>query len=544
MQRRQFLQSAAAAALGVGALSELHEPAAGAPAVAKAPFRLWYNNDTTNIMSVDSPFHNRGEPLTDEAIFGSIDEVADKGVDAYALSPGLGHVPFWKSEVYPDHYEWWMKKTGLEPDAYGRYLLDGGDMVQALVERCQHHGMAPFVSLRMNDVHLVENAGQRTKNSIWVSRFYEENPGFLLQPDHASRRPQGYYHWRGQNWAIQAVRERKLAFLTELCENYDLAGVELDWLRDQHLFPEGMPLPEKQEILTEFQGQVRALLDRTARPGQRRYLSVRVPVALAGHDEFGFDVCRAIEAGVDILNCSGWYQTQPLTDIAEIRRLAPGATIFHELTYSAGALRLVSDPSTNGYGTDPFPRTSDEMFFTAANLAYQRGADGISLFNFVYYRMGGGDLAWLVREPPFHVLPKLLDREWLSRQPQFYWSAPWTYLPQVRQKIEAGKSRDYRFDIALPKRTLGPQARLRVVCNQPLADVSLAAFVNGTRVEPTDEVGAPFDYPYDRLLGERELRRAWNCPSGLLRDGTNTIQLTLDQATGSVVPVWVDLAVW
>ena len=543
MQRRQFLQSAAAAAISVGALSDFGRPAAGAPAAGKAPFRLWYNNDTTNIMSVDSPFHKRGEPLTDEAIFGSIDEVADKGVDAYALSPGLGHVPFWKSEVYPDHYEWWMKKTGLEPDAYGRYLLDGGDMVRALVQRCQHHGMAPFVSLRMNDVHLLENAGQQTKNSIWVSRFYEENPDLLLQPDHAQRRPRGYYPWRGQNWAKQAVRERKLAYLAELCENYDLAGVELDWLRDQHLFPGGMPLPEKQDILAEFQGQVRAILDRTARPGQRRYLSVRVPVALAGHDEFGFDVCRAIDAGVDILNCSGWFQSQPLTDIAEIRRLVPGATIFQELTHSAGGLRLVSDPGTDSYGTDSFPRTSDEMFFTAANLAYQRGADGISLFNFVYYRMGSGDLAWLVREPPFHVLPKLLDREWLARQPQFYWSAPWSYLQQVRQPIEAGSSRDYRFDIALPKRTLGPQARLRVVCNQPIVDVSLVAFVNGTRVDPTDEVGPPFDYPYDRLLGEHELRRAWNCPSGLLRDGENTVRVAMDQATGSVMPLWVDLAI-
>ena len=119
-------------------------------------------------------------------------------------------------------------------------------------------------------------------------------------------------------------------------------------------------------------------------------------------------------------------------------------------------------------------------------LAYQRGADGISLFNFVYYRMGSGDLAWLVREPPLPVLPRLLDREWLSRQPQFYWSAPWTYLQQVRQPIEAGSSRDYRFDIALPKRTLKPQARLRVVCNQPIVDVSLVACVNDTRVDPTD----------------------------------------------------------
>jgi hypothetical protein len=183
------------------------------------------------------------------------------------------------------------------------------------------------------------------------------------------------------------------------------------------------------------------------------------------------------------------------------------------------------------------------MFFTAANLAYRRGADGISLFNFVYYRMGSGNLAWLVREPPFHVLLKLLDREWLSRQPQFYWSAPWPYLRQVRHPIEAGSSRDYRFDIALPRRTLGPQARLRVVCKHPIGDAALLAFLNGTRMDPTKEVGPPFDYPYDRLLGEHEHRRAWSCPSGLLRDGTNTVRVALDQAEGSVMPLWLDLAV-
>jgi len=543
MHRRQFLHAAAAASLGGGALTSLREPAAvAAPPAGKAPFRLWYNNDTTNIMGVDSPFHKRGEPLTDEAIFGSIDEVADKGVDAYALSPGLGHVPFWKSRVYPDHFQWWMEKTGLEPDAYGRYLLDGGDLVRALVERCRHHGMAPFVSLRMNDVHLLENVGKKTPQSSWVSRFYEENPDLLLEPDHARRRPKGYYHWRGQNWAKEAVRQRKLAYLTELCENYDLAGIELDWLRDQHIFPQGFPLAKKRDILAEFQGQVRAVLDRSARPGQRRYLSVRVPLALAGHDEFGFDVTAAVDAGVDILNCSGWYHSQPFTDLAEIRRLAPGATILQELTHSAGSLRLVSESRTDGYGTDPFPRTSDEMFYTAANLAYERGADGISLFNFVYYRMGRGHLEWLVREPPFHVLPKLRDREWLSRQPQLYWMAPWAYLSQVRRPIEAGRSVDYRFDVALPKRELQPTARLRVVCKRRVGDAALMARVNGSRIQPTEDVGPPFDYPYDRLLGGREHRRAWNCPSGLLREGLNTVRITLDQDDGKVTPVWLDLA--
>ncbi len=541
MHRRRFLLTAASASLGGAALRALGTPAASA--VAKAPFRLWYNNDTTNVLGVDSPFHKRGEPLTNEALYGSIDEVAGRGVDAYALSPGLGHVPFWKSKVYPDHFQWWMKKTGLEPDAYGRYLLDGGDLVRALVQRCRHHGMAPFVSLRMNDVHRLEHMGRKTPGSIWVSRFYEENPDLLLEPDHAQRRPKGYCHGRGQNWAKPAVRQRKLAFLTELCENYELAGVELDWLRDQHIFPSDLPRGQRQDILTDFHAQVRALLDRTAPAGRRRYLSVRVPLALAGHNEFGFDVRRAVAAGVDILNCSGWYHTQPSTDLAEIRRLAPAATIFQELTHSAGSLRMVPDPSTNGYGTDPFPRTSDEMFYTAANLAYRRGADGISLFNFVYYRMGKGDLSWLVREPPLHVLPKLIDRDWLSRQPQCYWLAPWSYLRQVDRRLEAGKPLDYHFDLALPKRELPPTVRLRVVCRRPLGDIALTAAFNGTQLKPVADVASPCDYPYDRLLGERDRRRAWDCPASLLREGQNTVRLALDTSAGSVTPVWLDLAI-
>ena len=112
------------------------------------------------------------------------------------------------------------------------------------------------------------------------------------------------------------MRERKLAFLTELCENYDLAGVELDWLRDHHIFPKDLPASNRSEIMTGFLGEVRRLLDRTSGSGRRRYLAVRVPLALAGHGDLGFDVVRATQAGVDVLNCSSWYCTQPWSDLA------------------------------------------------------------------------------------------------------------------------------------------------------------------------------------------------------------------------------------
>ena len=82
-----------------------------------------------------------------------------------------------------------------------------------------------------------------------------------------------------------------------------------------------------------------------------------------------------------------------------------------------------------------------------------------------------------------------------------------------------------------------------MVCEQPIGNAASLAFFNGTRIDSTDEVDPPFDYPYDRLLGGHEHRRAWSGPSGLLRDGINTVRITLDQATGSVMPLWLDLAV-
>jgi len=82
----------------------------------KALYRLIYNNDTTNTAGVPSPWHEDGEPFSEEMLIASIEEVADHGVDAYMLSPGMGWVPWWQSDVDPDFYDWWQARTGLNPN--------------------------------------------------------------------------------------------------------------------------------------------------------------------------------------------------------------------------------------------------------------------------------------------------------------------------------------------------------------------------------------------------------------------------------------------
>jgi len=503
----------------------------------KAPFRLLYNNDTTNTLSCVSPWHEQGQPFREEMLVASIDEVAGHGVDAYLLSPGLGWIPWWQSTVYGDHYEWWTRKTGLEDtQGYFKYVADGGDMVQVLIDTCRKHDMAPFVSYRLNDVHHMEHCGRRTPLSILVSRFYEEHPEYLINPEHAQI--EGYRSDRGQNWAIPEVREYKFALIRELIENYDLAGLELDFLRDNTLFRlDETSEEERIEIVSGFVARVRGVMDRAG--GPRRYLCVRIPLELRAHGDIGLDVPRLYDAGVDMFNLSGWYHTTQRFDVAETRRLVPNAAIYVEMTHSTGRHPYFMAES-HRYGTAGDPRTSDHQFYTTAHLARQRGADGLSLFNFVYYRPVRIHDDIPTCEPPFHVLDKLCDAAFLARQPQYYMLGGTRYHRQLPRPLAPGKPEHFEMDIAPPSGWSG--GRLRLHTDQPVSgDHQIAACINGVALDATNDVSRLLGNPFDRMISPLQHRRAWLVPPDAVRDGLNDLEFTR-QSGDDVNVVYIDMA--
>lgn len=506
----------------------------------RAPFRVLYNNDMTNVGGDYSPWRNEGDPLTDEMLEASIDEVAGTDVDVHLLSPGLGWIPWWKSSVYPDHYEWWTNKTQQAPDIWGRYMLDGGDMVQTFVDRCRTQGMAPFVSFRLNDVHHQENCGENALRSALVSRFYEEHPEYLLNPRHKEEVPHGYSGERGQNWLIPEVRAYKFAFIKELCENYDLAGMELDFLRHSKYFTEDTPTETRVAIMTEFVSDVRKTLDRTAKGG-KRYLSVRVPLRLSAYDALGLDIPRLVEAGVDMFNLSGWYDTTQQSDIPEIRELAQNAAVYLEGTFTTGSKTPYWAEQT-GYGTPGHPRTSDEQFYSTADLAYARGADGMSLFNFIYYRQNAGGVVE-PREPPFHVLKHLGDRAWLSTQPKYYFIGHASYCDQLPATLQPGRSHGFTMDTHPGDGAAGKVFRLRIHAKQqPLGPVDLVAKLNGHELAATTDVAGFFGNPFDAMISRPEWRKAWSGSAEWLYDGINEIELLLSSGE-DVVLEYIDAAI-
>ncbi len=511
----------------------------------KAPFKLIYSNDTTNITSCVSPFHKAREPFTAAALEVTIDEVAGTGVDAHFLQPGLGMVPMWPSKVLPlaEHYAWIKQRYAQVPDSFGQYVLNGGDVVKVFIERCHLRGQAAFISFRLNDAHHKEFAdpapGDKPGSSICMSvtRFYCEHPEYRIKP--GSKRAADLV----QNWAVPEVRAQKLALITELCENYDLDGLELDFLRFYSFFRTDETIREQRcAIMTGFVKEVRLLLDRTAREGKRRWLCARVPCYLETLDLLGLDLPAMIAAGLDMVNASAHYFTTQHHDLATIRQQVPKAALYFEMchsTWNGPKLR-------EGYDVFPFRRTTQEQFQSTAHQAYARGADGMSLFNFAYYREHGGADRGPFHEPPFEVFKRLRDPSGLAQQPQHWflapgWRAPGTKPTPVPRKIALGQTAKFVLDLAPPMNGWKSGGRMRLQTSEPITDQRFIVSLNGKALSPTSDITEPYPDPYPSLLGTPQTLRAWLVPATFPHDGLNQLAVMLEAGSAAEI-VFIDLA--
>ena len=547
---------------------------AHAAAASRAPFRVLFSNDTTNITSNTSPFHKRGEPFTEDKLRASVDETVGN-TDVHMLQPGGGRVPWWKSKVSPaDEYYKWLRNTArVRLDSMGQYMLNGGDMVQVFVDHCRARGITPFISLRLNDYHGTahadllldrlrggEGAGDHHPGvqGCWLGRFYLEHPEYRIGKD-----PQAYtenpdklvfkrnhnvrYHMRVNrvlNWAIPEVRAHKLALITEICEGYDIDGFELDFMRHSRYFRQDETTEaQRVQMMTQFVAGVRAALDRTAKPGQHRWLCVRVPMRTRKHGDLGIDLAKWVAAGVDMVNLSCHFITEQQSDLAKVCKLLPDTAVYLELTFVGHRYHKPTGPRTSR--NDVYRKMTPEQFYTAAHLAYARGAAGVSAFNFIYYRSLSDKGP---RKPPFQCLDRMRNPDWVAQQPQHYFTTrygnfDWPSLMVARgRELKPDRPMQITLDMAPPTGGWQTGGRLRVQAKESFGDQQLAVKLNRVDLAPTANVSEPYPNPYLDGLGSPATLRAWIVPVRLLKDGYNTIEIEMLEGEPLLLSI-VDLAV-
>ncbi len=490
----------------------------------KAPYKVLFNNDTTNIMTCASPFRAKGEPFRPEMLEAGVAEVVGKGVDVQMLQPGFSWVPWYNSRFYTraDHRAWFNQRfPNKSPYELTDYWMSGGDLVGEFLANCERKNQPRFISMRLNHNPFPGRDADTT------SRFYDEHPEYRI----------GEEPFRCHlDWSFAPVREHRFTQIREICEQYDLDGFELDFMRYPLYFePERTDSSERSRIMTGFVARVRELLDRTAPPGRRRWLCVRVPGELAAHDILGIDLRSMAAAGVDMINLSCYYFTQQQNDLATICAMVPDASVYNEITYCSSRNTVESGAPDGSRPTDSQLHTAavrrltnEHQIYTTAYLAFRRGAAGLSFFNFAYYR-------FYDHEPPFHVFSRLHDPRWLAEQPQWYFVDDHgfgyrksAYRGMLPLSFTAGATHELALDLAPTARL--KTGTLRLMMREDVGACAWSVRMNGANLVPAPFVRDPLPGDYTHARGAANQYASFTCPVPVLKDGKNCLRIT--QTTG------------
>lgn len=244
---------------------------------------------------------------------------------------------------------------------------DGIDIYSHWIARARRHSLSPWLSMRMNDVHSVDD-----EQCFMHSEFWRAHPEY--------RRVQYRYKQsadRAFDYSRPEVYRYHFALVRELAERYDFDGLELDWMRFGFHFRPGHER-EGCEVLTRFMSDTRALLDKCERRrGHRIKLGARVAARPEAATGLGMDAIIWAQRGlIDLLVVTPFWATVD-TDIPveTWNRLLRGTS-----TELAAGLELL---------LRPYPDSSMRQYNSletvrgVASSMLDRGADRIYLFNYM-----------------------------------------------------------------------------------------------------------------------------------------------------------------
>jgi hypothetical protein len=260
------------------------------------------------------------------------------------------------------HTAWQLHQAGI--DVYARWI-----------DRCRQKKISPWVSLRMNDLHYVNDEHAYIHSDFWRS--------------HPQWRRVSY---RFSDWTDKAldyerpeVRDYSMKLVREVLERYDFDGLELDWMRFGYYFRPGHE-SDGAVILTEFTAAVRSLLNEWEKKrGHPIRLGARVPSQPQTALGLGMDAVTWAKRGLlDMLVITPFLYAQTDLPIELWKELLHGTNV----TLAAG-LELTLRP----YSDSPERDTNSlETARGAAASFLDRGADRVYLFNFMDSQTSMDDL--------------------------------------------------------------------------------------------------------------------------------------------------------
>lgn len=526
------------------------------PSQAKRAYRCLYNHELLILFTTESPYQSYAEDVTARQVEGYVRELQGTEVDALMCCPTAWKTPLYFSEVdrkwqdeapgeveplhdcdarYPEKVYWRVR----------RYMLKGEDPVALSLKTAREIGIGFFLSYRMNDHHY------NTLQDLRVhSRFWREHPEYAIRPE-AVQGP-GNDSDLQLNYNHPEVQDYYRRIIFELIDRYDIDGFELDFMRTGRYFPDS----EIEKGLSTMTAFVRTIRDKLRETGHKRgrplLLCVRVPRTVELAEGMGLDlVTWSREDLIDMVNASPHFRNNLDLDIEGFKHSLPGVRVYGEMHFVTDAARLPS-----GFSNNINRRTTPTQYQTAALSFLDRGADGLSFFNFAYTRhhyFGEPRRTQLPGvEPPFHVLARICDEEYLRHLPKHYRKNP--AIPPIPGEVGS-------VPLNIPARGQGlvlmhiadrfdashsfTRALMRLESTAEIAGAPVVAFVNGRQIEPTYGLGELFPPLSAEGIPHYESLLFFEVPLDCLRHGLNEVVIHNHSTKGDTFELRaVDLALY
>lgn len=253
------------------------------------------------------------------------------------------------------------------------FLDQKTDGLRMSSEFARKHGLETIWTLRMNDIH-------DAWTPAFLSDWKQRDPTRIMSTLAATKGFQDRRRlWSLVDFEHPDVEPRLVEIIDEVLQNYDVDGVELDFLRAPIYFRSayaGEPVTDAQvAVLTQLVKRIRQLvLQRGEEKGKPLLLNVRVPSTQTLCRRIGIDIATWLQDGlVDVMALGGGYITFDLP-VAELIALGHkhDVPVYPCLSQSGLMYR-----SPRGTSTKQPP----EAWLGAASRLWSDGADGIYTFN-------------------------------------------------------------------------------------------------------------------------------------------------------------------
>ena len=348
-----FLQTAAAA----------QDRAAGREEAAQRERRIIFDNDG------NEPVYYCEEATPEALLNVRTTPLPDTQVDTIfycTWSSGFGY--FTHHTKVGDVFT--CTEEGFDKNKTAAFLEKGLDPLEVMVEFCREHGIEVFWSMRMNDIH--------DGWSAWYSKYLfppikRAHPEWLVGT--ADNKPQNG-SWTAIDYTVPEVRDYAYRFFEEVCQNYDVDGVQLDFFRHPVYFKkhaQGQPCGQEElDMVTNLLARIRKMADAEgAERGKPILISVRVPDSAPLCRAMGFDIERWMADGlIDLMVVSGYFRVNPWeTSVALGQK--HGVPVYPCISESR-----IRDKEAKKL------RASVECYRGRAMNAWHSGMSGIYMFNF------------------------------------------------------------------------------------------------------------------------------------------------------------------